>query len=48
MKQNLSFTEWFPSSGYEHSGGAELKWYSEGDSSLEDYVSEIWIPIAKK
>ncbi|MHB8129646.1 MAG: AraC family transcriptional regulator [Mobilitalea sp.] len=42
------FTEWFPSSGYEHAGGAELEWYSDGDSSLEDYVSEIWIPIVKK
>jgi len=42
------FTEWFPSSGYEHAGGSELEWYSDGDSSLEDYVSEIWIPIVKK
>jgi AraC family transcriptional regulator len=42
------YTEWFPSSGYEHAGGAELEWYSDGDGSAEDYVSEIWIPIIKK
>ncbi|MBH1940686.1 AraC family transcriptional regulator [Mobilitalea sibirica] len=42
------YTEWFPSSGYEHAGGAEIEWYSEGDSSSEDYISEIWIPIIKK
>lgn len=42
------YTEWFPSSGYEHAGGAEIEWYSDGDGSAEDYVSEIWIPIVKK
>jgi AraC family transcriptional regulator len=42
------YTEWFPSSGYEHAGGAEIEWYSDGDGCAEDYVSEIWIPIVKK
>jgi AraC family transcriptional regulator len=42
------YTEWFPSSGYEHAGSAEIEWYSDGDGSKEDYVSEIWIPIVKK
>jgi AraC family transcriptional regulator len=41
-------TEWFPTSGYEHTGGAELEWYSDGDSDADDYLSEIWIPIVKK
>jgi AraC family transcriptional regulator len=42
------YTEWFPSSGYEHAGGAELEWYSDGDGDSKDYLSEIWIPIVKK
>jgi AraC family transcriptional regulator len=42
------YTEWFPSSGYEHAGGSEIEWYSDGDADAEDYVSEIWIPIIKK
>ncbi len=42
------YTEWFPNSGYEHTGGAEMEWYSDGDGDAEDYISEIWIPIVKK
>lgn len=43
------FSEWFPSTGYEHSGGPELEVYpSGGDPHAEDYYSEIWIPILKK
>ena len=42
------YSEWFPSSGYEHAGTAELEWYSEGDGTAKDYRSEIWIPIMKK
>lgn len=36
------YSEWFPKSGYEHSGNPELECYSEDDS-----VTEIWIPINK-
>ena len=39
------YSEWFPSTGYEHTGGAELEVYYPGDPSNEDYKSEIWIPI---
>ena len=39
------YGEWFPMSGYEHSGGAEIEWYSDGDLDSEDYLTEIWIPI---
>ncbi len=40
------FSEWFPATGYEHSGGPEMEVYlSDGDPSSEDYYSEIWIPI---
>ncbi len=42
------YSEWFPSSGYEHAGTAEIEWYSDGDGSAADYQSEIWIPIQKK
>lgn len=39
------FSEWFPSSSYEHAGTPELEVYSDGDASEEDYYSEIWIPV---
>lgn len=42
------FGEWFPSSGYEHSGGVEIEWYAENaDSTTDEYLTEIWIPIKK-
>jgi AraC family transcriptional regulator len=42
------FSEWFPSAGYEHTGGPEMEVYlSDGDPASEDYYSEIWIPIKK-
>lgn len=39
------FSEWFPSSNYEHAGTPELEVYSDGDASEENYYSEIWIPV---
>ncbi|RTQ95043.1 AraC family transcriptional regulator [Lysinibacillus telephonicus] len=43
------FSEWFPSTGYEHAGGPEIEVYpSNADPSSEDYYSEIWIPINKR
>ncbi|WP_173917168.1 effector binding domain-containing protein [Halobacillus sp. Marseille-Q1614] len=39
------FSEWFPSSGYEHAPSPELEVYGEGDPYSEDYYSEIWIPV---
>ncbi|ASF40614.1 AraC family transcriptional regulator [Halobacillus halophilus] len=39
------YSEWFPSSGYEHAGTPDLEVYSEGDPFSEDYYSEIWIPV---
>lgn len=41
------YGEWFPISGYEHSGGVEIEWYSDGDLDSEDYLTEIWIPIKR-
>lgn len=42
------FSEWFPTSGYEHAEAPEVEWYSAGDLSALDYKSEIWIPVIKK
>lgn len=42
------FSEWFPTTGYEHAIGPEIEWYSQGDMSQSDYVSEIWIPVNRK
>ncbi|RKQ33205.1 AraC family transcriptional regulator [Oceanobacillus halophilus] len=43
------FSEWFPSTNYEHAGGPELEVYlSDENPANEDYYSEIWIPVRKK
>ncbi|GGH09385.1 AraC family transcriptional regulator [Paenibacillus segetis] len=42
------FQEWFPSSGYEHTGKPEFELYPPGDPNAEDYVCEVWVPIKKK
>ncbi|WP_211246715.1 AraC family transcriptional regulator [Cohnella pontilimi] len=42
------FQEWFPATGYEHSGGPEIEVYLPGDSKAEDYTCEVWIPIVKQ
>ncbi|WP_100011667.1 AraC family transcriptional regulator [Lentibacillus sediminis] len=39
------FSEWFPSSGYEHAGTPELEVYSDEDPSSPNLYSEIWIPV---
>jgi AraC family transcriptional regulator len=39
------FTEWFPTSGYEHAGTPELEVYPAGDAYCDSYYSEIWIPV---
>lgn len=42
------FEEWFPSTGYQHSGGPELEVYPLGDVSADDYRCEVWIPVINK
>lgn len=42
------FSEFFPTTGYEHTKAPEIEWYSNGDMSSTTYRSEIWIPITKK
>ncbi|MFG6115424.1 effector binding domain-containing protein [Halobacillus sp. MO56] len=39
------FSEWFPSSGYEHAGTPELEVYRGGDPFDPHYYSEVWIPV---
>ena len=41
------FSEWMPSTGYQHACAPELEIYPEGDNNSEDYRCEIWIPIIK-
>lgn len=42
------YSEWFPSTGYEHADAPELEVYPLGDSNSEDYRCEVWVPIIKK
>ena len=42
------YSEWFPSSGYELTGGPELLWNESKDTSVPNYKSEIWIPVSKR
>lgn len=41
------YSEWFPSSGYELTGGPEILWNEGKDTTVPDYKSEIWIPVVK-
>jgi AraC family transcriptional regulator len=41
------FAEWFPTSGYELTGGPEMLWNESPDTSKADHPSEIWIPVRK-
>jgi AraC family transcriptional regulator len=42
------YSEWFPSTGYEHAGGPEFELYPPGNVMDDDYRCEVWIPIKKK
>lgn len=43
------FKEWLPGNPeYEIAMGANIEWYSEGDTQSVDYESAIWIPVNKK
>lgn len=41
------YTEWFPSTGYQHDCAPDIEVYPVGDMSAADYKCEIWIPIKK-
>lgn len=43
------YSEWLPTNGvYEAAQYLEIEMYSDGDTALPDYYSEVWIPIRKK
>jgi AraC family transcriptional regulator len=42
---NQIFSEWLPSSGYEHAGTPALEVYTDEDPFSPDFYSEIWIPV---
>lgn len=42
------YSEWLPASNYELIQDYDFEFYTEGDSSKDDYVSEIWIPVKEK
>ncbi|WP_346773360.1 GyrI-like domain-containing protein [Bacillus sp. FJAT-42376] len=42
------YSEWFPSTGYEHAAGPEMEVYPAGDPYHLDYRCEVWVPIIKK
>lgn len=41
------YTEWFPSSGYQHAAAPELVWSEHRDITDPNFRNEIWIPIEK-
>lgn len=43
------YSEWLPNNKeYELAGDMTLEWYSCGDTTSSDYISEIWIPVKRK
>ena len=42
------YQEWFPATGYEHSGAPEMEVYPDGDTTAQDYQCEVWVPVVKK
>jgi len=43
------YSEWLPTNGtYEVAQYVEIEMYTEGDTTSNDYYSEVWIPVKKK
>ncbi|MDF2542916.1 MAG: hypothetical protein K0S47_2634 [Herbinix sp.] len=42
------YGEWLPASNYELISDYDIEFYTEGDNSKDDYISEIWIPVKEK
>lgn len=42
------FSEWFPATSFEHADAPELEVYPQGDSNLDNYRCEVWVPVVKK
>ncbi|WP_185929552.1 AraC family transcriptional regulator [Paenibacillus popilliae] len=45
---NRIYQEWFPATDYEQAEMPDFELYPPGDPWLEDYRSEVWIPVIKK
>ncbi len=41
------YSEWFPTSGYEHADRPDLEVYPTGNTSAADYICEVWLPVRK-
>jgi AraC family transcriptional regulator len=41
------FSEWFPSTEYQHANAPELEIYPAGDTNERNYKCEAWVPIIK-
>jgi AraC family transcriptional regulator len=39
------YTEWLPSSGFEHAAIPALEVYTNENPNNQDYYTEIWIPV---
>jgi AraC family transcriptional regulator len=42
------YSEWLPEADYELIPSYDIELYTEGDTSSDEYISEIWIPVKKK
>jgi len=42
------YTEWLPTSGFEHAPAPEIEVYSDGDTTSPTYKSAVWVPVVKK
>lgn len=42
------YSEFFPQSDYEPTQGIDFEYYTQGDNSKDNYISEIWLPVNKK
>jgi AraC family transcriptional regulator len=42
------FSEWFPSTGYEHASAPEIEVYLPGEFANTAMKCQIWIPVVKK
>ena len=42
------FSEWFPATGYAHSGGPEIEVYLPGDPTSSQYRCQVWVPVIKQ
>jgi AraC family transcriptional regulator len=41
------YTEWMPSTGYQHECAPDIEVFPAGDMSSSDYRCEIWVPVKK-